>query len=241
MLLDNDNDLFTAEEGYEQEIEAKKKQKRRFWHKRDSLARRNKLLVGKEGSRRRQRWDNNHPLAILDSDDMRPPGYGLDRPSFHWTYDHPDIDMTILDELDLPGADGCQSINVPLTRKMRQILKRTHIPAGLVKYYEIELLDFVRRGRTASQSWHKEEMYLLWDIPDSFSRWIVHTMCQYYGLYSFSQTTMDDRRLTFVCHPAHVAYIFGDAADAIHFGAEMEEPDSLDWTTPEPLFSDYVC
>jgi hypothetical protein len=33
--------------------------KKRLWLERDSLKRRNQLLVGKEGSRRRQRWDNS--------------------------------------------------------------------------------------------------------------------------------------------------------------------------------------
>lgn len=42
-----------------------KRSKKRYWYpQRDSLARRNRLQMGKEGSRRRQRWDNSEFLIV---------------------------------------------------------------------------------------------------------------------------------------------------------------------------------
>ncbi|KAG0187861.1 hypothetical protein DFQ28_005770 [Apophysomyces sp. BC1034] len=243
MLAVEESTIAASEEILQEEAQIKRKKKQRFWGQRDSLARRNKLLVGKEGSRRRQRWDNNnftnHPLAVLDSDDMRPPGYGPDRPSFHWIYD--EIDLAALDNLDWTGRNDNRSLNVPLSRKMRQILKRTHVPEGLVIHYELELLEFMRKRRITSQEWLRDEMYLVWEISDPFSRWIVHAMCQYYCLSSFSKTTTDNRRLTFVCHPEHELFVFGGGPDVLSPDTDIVEPNVFDWMAPEQLFSEYVC
>ncbi|KAJ1950132.1 hypothetical protein EC988_004502 [Linderina pennispora] len=40
-----------------------------------------------------------------------------------------------------------------------------------------------------------------WRIPDSFARLIVHTMCRYYGLVSFSETAEDGASVLHICHP----------------------------------------
>lgn len=57
--VDIDEQDIVDEEDHVPNNKAKKRRRRRFWHQRDSLARRNRLLMGKEGSRRRQRWDNS--------------------------------------------------------------------------------------------------------------------------------------------------------------------------------------
>ncbi|KAJ1961728.1 hypothetical protein GGI12_003087 [Dipsacomyces acuminosporus] len=40
-----------------------------------------------------------------------------------------------------------------------------------------------------------------WAIPDSFTRLIVHTMCRYYGLVSFSENAADGENVLHICHP----------------------------------------
>jgi hypothetical protein len=48
-----------VDEADNQQNFAAQARKKRLWLERDSLKSRNQLLVGKEGSRRRQRWDNS--------------------------------------------------------------------------------------------------------------------------------------------------------------------------------------
>ncbi|KAJ2785285.1 hypothetical protein H4R18_000609 [Coemansia javaensis] len=40
-----------------------------------------------------------------------------------------------------------------------------------------------------------------WPIKDSFARLVVHTMCRYYGLVSFSDTLEGGRAVVHICHP----------------------------------------
>ncbi|KAJ2847491.1 hypothetical protein IWW36_003833 [Coemansia brasiliensis] len=40
-----------------------------------------------------------------------------------------------------------------------------------------------------------------WPIQDSFTRLIVHTMCRYYGLVSFSDTLDSGKCVLHICHP----------------------------------------
>ncbi|KAJ2142515.1 hypothetical protein IW136_001936 [Coemansia sp. RSA 678] len=40
-----------------------------------------------------------------------------------------------------------------------------------------------------------------WPIQDSFTRLIVHTMCRYYGLVSYSDTLDNGRCVLHICHP----------------------------------------
>ncbi|KAJ2449536.1 hypothetical protein EV183_004848 [Coemansia sp. RSA 2336] len=40
-----------------------------------------------------------------------------------------------------------------------------------------------------------------WPIQDSFARLIVHTMCRYYGLVSFSDTLDSGKCVLHICHP----------------------------------------
>ncbi|KAG9301676.1 hypothetical protein G9A89_016747 [Geosiphon pyriformis] len=45
-------------------------------------------------------------------------------------------------------------------------------------------------------------VFLVLDIGDKFSRWVVHLMCRYYNLWSFSKDIQEGKRLTYVCHPS---------------------------------------
>ncbi|KAL1919155.1 uncharacterized protein VTP21DRAFT_2537 [Calcarisporiella thermophila] len=75
-----------AEQQLEQEIKEKRRRKR-WVPNRDSQAKRER--PGKEGSRRRNRYDNNnftfHDLAMLDPHDLPMPGYPSAFPRFHFT------------------------------------------------------------------------------------------------------------------------------------------------------------
>ncbi|KAI9300725.1 hypothetical protein BJ944DRAFT_19437 [Cunninghamella echinulata] len=124
---------------------------------RASLEKRNTLLVGKEGSRRRQRWNNSHlkdnPLAVLHTEDLKLPGYEQSyRPSL-WKDNEFDIE-TLIDnnqEINFNGESDKNNNNdddddrFTITKKMRHDIKRHHIPEGYVQLYENEILDFISR------------------------------------------------------------------------------------------------
>ncbi|KAJ2549838.1 hypothetical protein EV175_004294 [Coemansia sp. RSA 1933] len=47
----------------------------------------------------------------------------------------------------------------------------------------------------------KNSLVAQWNVKDSFTRMIVHTMCRYYGLVSFSDTTDSGNTALHICHP----------------------------------------
>ncbi|KAJ1799148.1 hypothetical protein LPJ59_002033 [Coemansia sp. RSA 2399] len=47
----------------------------------------------------------------------------------------------------------------------------------------------------------KSSLVAQWTVKDSFTRMIVHTMCRYYGLVSFSDTTDSGLAALHICHP----------------------------------------
>ncbi|KAJ1721665.1 hypothetical protein LPJ61_006013, partial [Coemansia biformis] len=47
----------------------------------------------------------------------------------------------------------------------------------------------------------KNSLVSEWPIKDSFARLIVHTMCRYYGLVSFSDTLEGGKNVVHICHP----------------------------------------
>ncbi|KAJ1772338.1 hypothetical protein IW140_000172 [Coemansia sp. RSA 1813] len=47
----------------------------------------------------------------------------------------------------------------------------------------------------------KNSLVAQWTVKDSFTRMIVHTMCRYYGLVSFSDTTGSGHTALHICHP----------------------------------------
>ncbi|CAO3672429.1 unnamed protein product [Umbelopsis vinacea] len=220
----NSSAVFTVDEADNQQNFAAQARKKRLWLERDSLKSRNQLLVGKEGSRRRQRWDNNnftdHPFAKLNPADLRPPGYA-DRPKFHWTDDEAVANVTSddIDRLCLSQVAIYSNTEPPpsLQRSVRYDLKKSHIPEGLVAFYDEQIRQFMERSTikdpdSLEQDWvlvdesaklhpsteptapptdlpqtNEPSVFLVWEIGDRFSRWIVHTMSQFYNLYSFSE------------------------------------------------------
>ncbi|CAG8488741.1 8436_t:CDS:10 [Paraglomus brasilianum] len=136
-------------------IKSKKPRKKRgYFHQRDSLARRDS--PGKDGSRRRNRHDNNnfayHPLAILDPIDLAPPGYSHEMSTFHFYYDamidHFCTVFADLGYLPLPAHEPeCKrhtrdnKENV-LGKHARKRLKKSQ-PEGIVKKYEEKLMAFL--------------------------------------------------------------------------------------------------
>ncbi|SAM03575.1 hypothetical protein [Absidia glauca] len=171
---------------------------------RDSLASRNALAVGKPGSRRRNRWDNNHlkdnPKAVLYQEDLKPPGHQHSSSSIsflQWQWDSDGEDDLALTENDFDN----DSNGPHLTRQMRHGLKRHHIPEGWVMQYEKELLDYLSRRQhqdKPDEGLSQHHKTLTWEIDDSYLRWIVHAICRYYNVDSYSETTQDGRRVTIV-------------------------------------------
>ncbi|RUS13266.1 hypothetical protein BC937DRAFT_95603, partial [Endogone sp. FLAS-F59071] len=284
--------------------------KKKFYLQRDSLAKRNALQMGKEGSRRRNRWDNSkhtesglagtwisllhilakqspadecltypsnslrtlldhfidHPHAVLRTEDLPSPGYPLDAPKFHWSCDattghltSADLDRLLYADLRRPPPPRPNHPHI--RRTVRQELKRSHVPEGTVQKFEAELIEFLERCSKEEGEWiviedemneegevlvtrEKEEeddeegeesteegtMYLVWEIGDKFSRYIVHSMCQYYNLVSFSKTTKGGRRLTYVCHPRYQSQ-----------SSDSEESDTdVATSIPPRTFFDYL-
>ncbi|KAJ2113350.1 hypothetical protein IW146_003923 [Coemansia sp. RSA 922] len=55
----------------------------------------------------------------------------------------------------------------------------------------------------------KSSLVAEWGIQDSFTRLVVHNMCRYYGLVSFSNTLDNGQCVLHICHPR----FFKDAED----------------------------
>ncbi|KAH8553970.1 hypothetical protein BGW37DRAFT_517720 [Umbelopsis sp. PMI_123] len=272
-------DIVSEEEELNRKKLAQAARKKRFWLERDSLNRRNQLLIGREGSRRRQRWDNNnftdHPFAIINPADLRPPGYS-DLPKFHWADDEAIANITSDDidrmcrSQDLKSTTNSTESPHSLHRSIRHDLRKSHIPEGLVAFYDEQIRQFMQRSivkdtDALEQDWvivdeaakqqpseptapqHTDlpqatetSIFLVWEIGDRFSRWIIHTMSQFYNLASFSTTTKDQRRLTYVCHPEHAEHLSKFTSE----GTVNIDPSSLPpatlATTPEKSFYSYL-
>lgn len=160
----------------------------------------------------------DHPFAKLNPTDLRPPGYA-DRPNFHWADDEAIANVTS-DDIDrlFFSQDMHNSTEPPnaLHRSIRHDLKKSHIPEGLVAFYDEQIRQFMQRSvikdtDSLEQDWvlvdesaklhpsqptappadlpqaNEPSVFLVWEIGDRFSRWIVHTMSQFYNLYSFSE------------------------------------------------------
>ncbi|KAK3815506.1 MAG: hypothetical protein J3Q66DRAFT_344952 [Benniella sp.] len=155
-VVDSDTDT-------KQPYRNKKKKKYYPWIQRDSLNQRNK--IGLEGSRRRQRYDNDkfvhHPCAVLYQVDLPFPGYDRDAPTFHWKYDA--VVETLINNnppssrRSKPATEGAQGTKTGaslamtepkighhlLTRAQRKDIKKVHVPQGVVMQYEGELVSFL--------------------------------------------------------------------------------------------------
>ncbi|KAI7864514.1 hypothetical protein BDF14DRAFT_1834038 [Spinellus fusiger] len=166
------------------------KQPKKKTAEKDTLSRRSNLTIGKEGSRRRQRWDNNnfsdHPTAVLCTEDLRPPGYERRSRAPQWCL--PALDQTEAEAEAEAVVVVSHSRTAPLSRHTRRDLKRSHLPMGIVSTYEEQILHFIQQQKLLPTGWREaHELCLVWEISDRFVRWFVHAMCDYYGLASFSK------------------------------------------------------
>lgn len=159
-LVDADNNPIAANQ-QQQRSHTKKKKKYYPWLQRDSQTQREK--IGGEGSRRRQRHDNDkfvhHPFAVLYQTDLAFPGYGHDAPSFHWKYDSvieslirnnpPSSRRSKAANATEELSEATSSASAPqighrlLTRAQRKDIKKVHVPQGIVMQYEGELVNFL--------------------------------------------------------------------------------------------------
>ncbi|ORX91742.1 hypothetical protein K493DRAFT_355288 [Basidiobolus meristosporus CBS 931.73] len=215
--------------------------KKKIYFQRDSL--KSRESKGKEGSRRRKRYDNDHfthlPHAVLNPKDLAPPGYPAEAPRFHFKYDRAMqqlLQHNFIHDIDLRAMEKtpqCPESQSYIHRSIRRELKKAHVSEGIVERHEIELIEFIKQileregqlddmeevpegvsdySSTDSdddtdidskhlESFSKQQLFLVMNIQDRQIRFVVHAMCQYYHLMSFSKDTRCGRRLTYVCHP----------------------------------------
>ncbi|KAI8066280.1 uncharacterized protein B0P05DRAFT_598928 [Gilbertella persicaria] len=195
-------------------------------------------LIGKEGSRRRQRWTNNtfsdHPSAVLYAEDLRPPGYHTNQPRKH----HQTITALSLDQEDQELTLNLIEKNATpqlLSRHVRHDLKKAHISQSLVTNYELQLIQFI--DQWLNDLYALEHAYLKLQVASNnqFERYVLHTMSRYYGLYSFSQDDDEQHgRMTYICHPAYTNYVTKSDKDSIDY------VNAANWSMPEKSFYDYL-
>ncbi|KAI8089709.1 uncharacterized protein BX664DRAFT_333692 [Halteromyces radiatus] len=171
------------------------------------------ILLGKEGSRRRKRWENNNlkdnPLAVLYTEDLKPPGHQQNSSPntkyLEWQSlpENMKEDMEMIKYQDNTKDDNKTTLP-SLTRQMRIGLKKHHIPEGWITFYEQQLLQFLSQQRQYHQEQdvtllkNNNNNTLIWEIDDSYLRFIGHAICRYYNVNSYTETTLDGRKITFV-------------------------------------------
>ncbi|KAI8090717.1 hypothetical protein BDF21DRAFT_396154 [Thamnidium elegans] len=185
--------------------------------------------VGSEISRRRKRWVNNnyfgdnfsdHPQAVLYAEDLRPPGY---------IYKH--CNTRILEQDTMIKSRPQHIVPTILNRHIRRDLKKTHISQGLVTKFESMLMEFIDTWLDDLEQ--LDNVYLQIASNNQFERYVVHTLSQYYGLESFSETNDQNIRSTFIFHPAYMDYITKGSK-------EINYLDAADWIMPQNSFFDYL-
>ncbi|CAO3639394.1 unnamed protein product [Mucor fragilis] len=148
-------------------------------------------LIGKEGTRRRNRWTNNtfsdHPSAVLYAEDLRPPGYDAKAPKY---------DMGLI-AIEQEGDESEQkeeqeqalvhALPHNLPRHVRHDLKKAHISKGLVTNYESQLIQFIDVWLNDTQCLDNACLQIQVVSNNQFERYVVHTMSRYYGFASFSE------------------------------------------------------
>ncbi|CAO3598681.1 unnamed protein product [Absidia cylindrospora] len=194
----NLNDIDTTPNGNDNDPSlTKTRRKKTFYFQRDSLRKRNNLLVGKEGSRRRQRYDNaqftHHPCAVLYEDDLYSPGY---HPMKEALWSQPEIAAWFLDTEDDDDdrlfsmkttyvADGISQQYTTISHRIHQDLKRKHVPSGFVFHYEQALNDFITHGDSNSNI--NPDYSMAFEVNNPFDRFVIHTMCRFHSIESYSK------------------------------------------------------
>lgn len=205
-------------ESEEEANQAQKEQKKKKKLVRDSQTRREMLLKGKEGSRRRQRWENDrflHNPAFVppSADDFAPqPLYQKRTVPYQYAslWEHPKFPHRPAPQHTLTDEDR-------IPRELRVRLKKARGALGLLERLEREVREFLLGGREedeeeddcedsvhADEDSEEEEIVFVskrarmrekvlfqgveGDKSASFGRWLVHSIAAYYGLQSYSVT-----------------------------------------------------
>ncbi|KAL9554599.1 hypothetical protein MBANPS3_002741 [Mucor bainieri] len=203
-------------------------------------------LIGKEGSRRRNRWTNNedtfsdHPSAVLYAEDLRPPGYEAKTPKYDVALisidqDGDDSEEEADEEEEEKETQQAHALPHNLPRHVRHDLKKAHISKGLVTNYESRLIQFIDLWLNDTQCLDNACLEMQVVSNNQFERYVVHTMSRYYGLASFSKTNDQDQRVTYICHPAYLSYITRQSS-----GDEIDYTSILDWDMPDKSFFEYL-
>lgn len=131
---------------------------------------------------------SEHPSAVLYAEDLRPPGYERKAPKY-------DVGLISTgqedEEKEEEEADNVEAkIHVlphNLSRHVRHDLKKAHISKGLVTNYESQLIQFIDIWLNDTQCLENVCLEIQVVSNNQFERYVLHTMCRYYGFSSFSK------------------------------------------------------
>lgn len=160
-------------------------------HDADEVWRREVLLAGREGSRRRQRWLNDRLADCEQAVEPTREDWAPEMPR------HADTPYELASRVgDIPERAGRPARPQGLPRHVRADLKRKHVPSQLVRAME----DQIRAFACAHDDEEEEEDFVI--VPAEkrpirlgaqdphaarFGRWLVHLLAGLYGLASVSQ------------------------------------------------------
>ncbi|KAK6600255.1 hypothetical protein H4I96_07581 [Botrytis cinerea] len=187
--------------------------------KRDSQKHRETLLRGKEGSRRRQRWENDHLLHVPNAQPPLPSDWEV-RPTYpvhHVPYylaplwdagvRHRAEEIAAEKKLGKARKAGSCEERGRVPQDLRQKLKKSKGAKSLLQDLEEEVRKFVQEyegkqkilGQMKEDEMDSEDEEIVFigrngTMRASFGRWLVHSIASYYGLTSRSITVGDPAR-----------------------------------------------
>jgi hypothetical protein len=113
----------------------------------------------------------------LHEEDLLFPGYQ----SYEGLWSHPEVVewlSEITNDEDFTGMRKEHHSSSLISHRLHQDLKKQHVPQGLVRYYEQELTKFILDDGDATMAL---------EIDNPFTRFVIHTMCQFHQVDSFSK------------------------------------------------------
>ncbi|KAF3480788.1 uncharacterized protein GIQ15_06135 [Arthroderma uncinatum] len=236
-------------------VEPSSTYRRREPLRRDSLKRRESLLKGKEGSRRRQRWENDrllsNPWAQPPSanDWQVQPTHPRHNPVPYYLASLWDSHQAAKEQArrrskrkqgtsgktaDEGAENGHANAELDkISKELRAKLKHARAARGLVQELEEEIRLFVQQW-IETQTWHQARGESIDSDEDEDEvvftgrkqqRWLVHSLASYYGLRTWSVTVGNP--------PRREAYVgIDDSQHTIAAGRPTDKPGVL----PRPLW-----